>query len=96
MLEDSKTNVNSGPKEEHPVVGLIDNICSEHQISMEQINDFLNDTANFSSAQWLEIQTFKKKLEDDLACAIANIIDPEETKSKYKDLQKAQQWIFVR
>lgn len=80
--------------------GLVDSMyqqyydmCKELGIAPEQLEQFLNDSDNFTPQQWQEMQQQKKQLEEDFERTLANVSTPEEKQQKYKELQQRMHWI---
>lgn len=95
MLEDSfKSSPTSQISAE--IDELLESLCSEHQISLDELSAYLNDSTKFDPKKWSEMVAFRQKLEDDLNCVLENITNPAETRNKYKELDQARRWIFVR
>jgi hypothetical protein len=96
MLENSTRRPKKQPSDVPPMAKVLEDLCSQHGVSVDQLDAYLTDPEQFDPQVWESMQAFKQKLADELACVLDNISNPEETKSKYKELEQARQWIFVR
>lgn len=83
-------------KNSNPVEDLLESLCSNHQISLEELTEHLNDSTKFHPQEWAQMLEFREKLENNLSCVLENISNPQKTDEKYKELEQARRWIFVR
>jgi len=83
-------------KNSNPVKSFLEDICSQHQISLDELTDYLNDSSKFHPKEWAEMLEFREKLENNLSCVMENISNPQKTDDKYKELEQTRRWIFVR
>lgn len=80
----------------HPMFDLLKNLCSKHQITVEQFFDFFNDPTHFTPAEWEQIQEHRAKVKDDIQRSLDNIANPVKTEQKYKELHEQRSWISMR
>jgi hypothetical protein len=74
----------------------IESLLDTHQISHEQLASFLSNPEHFGNEVWTELQRAEQALEQQLHVDLDHAAKPADVHSRYKELQDAQRWLFVR
>ena len=78
------------------VENLLDNLYTDHGISREELDAFLEDPKHFDHKTWTELQKIQTQLDHKLQLDLSNIKNSHSTAKKYKTLSCANKWMFVR
>ncbi len=75
----------------------VSNLMAELPLSIEKINEHLEDPSNFSAEEWEKLQKLRTDLDEKLHHELANIRNPIKSK-KASDLDRHVQrhWLHVR
>lgn len=73
-----------------------DELLKELKVSPDQLSTFIDRQDAFTEEDWNALLTERKKLEEKLLLALAQVRNPKKTAAATKSLNVAPHWLFVR
>lgn len=74
----------------------VTDLMQELEVHPEKLRTFVEDSSNFTSDNWSELQRLTAEMDQKLQCELNNIPNPKNTQKKQAERQVQSHWLFVR
>jgi hypothetical protein len=75
---------------------LYSQFLEEYGMTVEQLADFCANPNHFEVEAWKKMEEARHQLESKLQMDLKQIKNPKKTSQKYREIDQARNWLFVR